>query len=60
MSIQFTSLRYYEIAQAKNNHIFIKNSKRMIFWPKKGFEKPYFSSLNIIILLLVKFLIMDF
>jgi hypothetical protein len=32
----------------------------MKFQPKKGFEKPYFWSLNIMILQLVKFLIMDF
>jgi hypothetical protein len=32
----------------------------MKFQPKKGFEKQYFWSLNIMILQLVKFLIMDF
>ena len=32
----------------------------MKFQPKKGFEKPYFWGLNIMILQLVKFAIMDF
>jgi hypothetical protein len=32
----------------------------MKFQPKKGFEKPCFLSLNIMILQLVKFLIKDF
>jgi hypothetical protein len=32
----------------------------MKFQPKKGSENPYFWSLNIMILQLVKFLIMDF
>jgi hypothetical protein len=32
----------------------------MKFQPKKGSKKPYFWSLNIMILQLVKFLIMDF
>jgi hypothetical protein len=41
MSIQLTSLRYYQVAQAKKQ-THIENSKKMKFQPKKGFEKPCF------------------
>jgi hypothetical protein len=46
--------------QLKGKHNFIENSKKMKFQSKTGFEKPCFWSLNILILQLVKFLIMDF
>jgi hypothetical protein len=57
MSFQLNSLRYSQGAPTKNC---IENSKKMKFQPKIGFEKPCFWSLNILILQLVKFLIMDF
>jgi hypothetical protein len=42
MSFQLTSLRYYQVAQAKKQTHFIENSKKMKFQPNKGFEKPCF------------------
>jgi hypothetical protein len=42
MSYQLTSVRYYQVTPAKKQDIFIENSKKMIFQPKKGIEKPYF------------------
>jgi hypothetical protein len=60
MSFQLTSLRYFQGAPAKKQTHFFENSKKMKFQPKIGFEKPCFWSLNIMILQLVKFLIMNF
>jgi hypothetical protein len=60
MSFQLTSLRYIKSHKLRSKHIFIENSKKIKFQPKKGFEKPCFWCLNIMILQLVKFLIMDF
>jgi hypothetical protein len=60
MNFQFTYLRYYQVPQLRSKHIFLENSKKMKFLPKKRFEKPFYCSLNIMILQLVKFLIMDF
>jgi hypothetical protein len=61
MRFQLTSLRYYQVALAmKQTFFFLKIWKKMKFQPKTGFEKPCFWSLNIMILQLVKFLIMDF
>jgi hypothetical protein len=60
MNFQLTSLRYYEEHKLRSKYIFTENSKKMKFQPKTGFEKPCFWSLNILILQLVKFLIMNF
>jgi hypothetical protein len=60
MNIHFTSLRQSQAHQLRSKNIFIENSKKMKFQPKRGFEKRCFWSLNIMILQLVKFLIMEF
>jgi hypothetical protein len=60
MRFQLTSLRYYQVAPATKQTLSFFKFKKMKFQPKTGFEKPCFWSLNIMILQLVKFLIMDF
>jgi hypothetical protein len=57
---QLTFLRYYQVVEAKKQTHFYWKSKKIKFQPKDGFEKPYFWSLNIMLLQLVKFRNMDF
>jgi hypothetical protein len=60
MSIQLTFYDIIKLHKLRSKHVFIENSKKMKFQPKKRLEKPCFWGLNIMILQLVKFLIMDF
>ena len=59
MSFQLTSLRYYQVAQAKKQtHFYWKFFTKKI-QPKKWFKKSYFWCLNIMILQSMKFLITE-
>jgi hypothetical protein len=60
MSFQLTFLRYYQVPQAKKQTHFYWKFQEDEISAQDRIWKPCFWSLNIMILQLVKFLIMDF